>query len=64
MFIFSPVVAREFACLQPRKGNIHNAIFDTKQKSVEAKGNVAFFFFGRNKVSVCMTGKCAKFPFK
>ena len=43
MFIFSLVVVRQFACLQPRKRNIHNAIFDTKQKSVEAKGNVAFF---------------------
>ena len=43
MFIFSLVVVREFACLQPRKRNIHNAIFDTKQKSFEAKSNVAFF---------------------
>ena len=47
MFIFSLVVVREFACLQLRKRNKHNAIFDTKKKkknSVEAKGNVAFFF--------------------
>ena len=64
MFIFSLVVVREFACLQLRKRNIHNAIFDTKQNSVEAKGNVAFFFFGLNKISVCMTGNCANFPFK
>ena len=46
MFIFSLVVVREFACLQLRKRNIHNAIFDTKQNSVEAKGNVAFFSSG------------------
>ena len=64
MFIFSVVVVREFDCLQPRKRNIHTAIFDTKQNNVEAKGNVAFFFFGLNKTSVCMTGICAKFPFK
>ena len=43
MFIFYLVVVREFACLQPRKRNMHNAIFDIKQNSVEAKGNVAFF---------------------
>ena len=49
MFIFSLVVVREFACLQPRKRNIHNAIFDTKQNSVEAKGNVAFFSSGLRK---------------
>ena len=65
MFIFSLVVVRDFACLQLRKRNIHNAIFDTKQNSVEAKGNVAFFFFELNKISViCMTGNCDKFPFK
>ena len=46
MFIFYLVVVREFACLQSRKRNIHNAIFDTKQNSVEAKGNVAFFSSG------------------
>ena len=64
MFIFSLVVVGEFDCLQPRKRNILTAIFDTKQNNVEAKGNVAFFFFGLNKTSVCMTGICAKFPFK
>ena len=53
----------EFDCLQPRKRNIHTAIFDTKQNNVEAKGNIALFF-GLNKISVCMTGICAKFPFK
>ena len=63
MFRFSLVVVREFDCLKPRK-NIHTAIFDTKQNNVEAKGSVAFFFFGLNKTSVCMTGICAKFPFK
>ena len=53
MFMFSLVVVRGFDCLQPRK-NIHTAIFDTKQNNVEAKGNVAFFFFGLNKTSsVC-----------
>ena len=46
MFIFYLVVVREFACLQPRKRNMHNAIFDIKQNSVEAKGNVAFFSSG------------------
>ena len=46
MFIFSLVVVREFDCLQPRKRNIHTAIFDTKQNNVEAKGNVAFFSSG------------------
>ena len=46
MFIFSLVVVWEFACLQLRKRNIHNAIFDTKQNSVEAIGNVAFFSSG------------------
>ena len=64
MFIFSLVVVREFDCLKPRKRNIHIAIFDTKQNNVEAKGNVAFFVFGLNKTSVCMTGICAKFPLK
>ena len=64
MFMFSLVVVREFDCLQPRKRNIHTAIFDTKQNNVEAKGNVAFFFFELNKTSVCMTGICAKFQFK
>ena len=46
MFIFSLVVVREFDCLQPRKRNIHTAIFDTKQNNVEAKGNVASFSSG------------------
>ena len=67
MFIFSLnrlVVVREFGYLQPGKRNIHTAIFDTKQNNVEAKGNVAFFFFGLNKTLVCMIGTCAKFPFK
>ena len=49
MFIFSLVVVREFACLQPRKRNIHNAIFDTKQNSVEAKDNVALLSSGLRK---------------
>ena len=64
MFIFSVVVVREFDCLQPRKRNLHTAIFDSKQNNVEAKGNAASFFFELNKTSVCMTGICAKFPVK
>ena len=54
MFIFSLVVVREFNCLQPCKTNARAAIFDTKPNNVEAKANVAFFF-GVNKISICMT---------
>ena len=49
---------KEFYCLQPCKRNKHSAIFDTKKKKVEAKGNVTFFF-GVNKTSIGMTGICA-----
>ena len=45
MFIFSlnmlTIVVKKFHCLQSCETTVHIAVFDTKQKNIEAKVNVA-----------------------